>query len=115
MIKVRAQCSVRKALPGKMVLPDPVYPGGPLAMLRHRYPAVDLFASGPAPTPRFGASDCRCTTHLIYFAREPELRLGLGWSVIRRPKRSRMRSRWRTETHRPGRAASGDNRKAPLR
>ena len=51
MIKVRTRCSVRKALPGKMVLPHPVCPGGPLAMLRHRYPAVDLFALVPAPTP----------------------------------------------------------------
>jgi hypothetical protein len=49
----QAERSVRKALPGKMSLPDPVCPVGPVAMLRYRYPAVDLFAPVPAPTPSF--------------------------------------------------------------
>jgi Uri superfamily endonuclease len=33
------------------------------------------------PARRFGASDCRCASHLFYFAREPDLRLDAGWVV----------------------------------
>jgi Uri superfamily endonuclease len=36
-----------------------------------------------AATPGFGASDCRCTTHLVCFTGEPDLRLGPGWTVFR--------------------------------
>ena len=31
------------------------------------------------PAPRFGASDCRCATHLVHFVACPDLRLGSGW------------------------------------
>ena len=33
------------------------------------------------PVPRFGASDCRCLTHLFHFADEPDLRLDPSWTV----------------------------------
>ena len=37
------------------------------------------------PVPRFGASDCRCASHLIGFRRQPSLALGPGW-IERRPR-----------------------------
>jgi len=33
------------------------------------------------PVARFGASDCRCVTHLFHFADEPDLRLDPNWIV----------------------------------
>ena len=33
------------------------------------------------PIARFGASDCRCPTHLFHFAAEPAVQLDLTWSV----------------------------------
>ena len=37
---------------------------------------------GSQPVPRFGSSDCRCTTHLVYFAVEPNLQLDPDWLVV---------------------------------
>lgn len=35
------------------------------------------------PVPRFGASDCRCPTHLVHFDAEPDLCIGPGWVLTR--------------------------------
>lgn len=32
---------------------------------------AELLAGGRCPAPRFGASDCRCRSHLFYFAQPP--------------------------------------------
>ena len=37
---------------------------------------------GAQPVPRFGASDCRCTTHLVHFAVEPGLQIDPAWLVV---------------------------------
>jgi sugar fermentation stimulation protein A len=42
---------------------------------------VAALAGARAPAPRFGASDCRCATHLVYFESEPDLRLDSDWVV----------------------------------
>lgn len=34
-----------------------------------------------APVARFGASDCRCPTHLMHFAARPDLTLGPDWQL----------------------------------
>jgi len=36
--------------------------------------ALARLPGASAPIPRFGASDCRCPTHLIHFATPPDLR-----------------------------------------
>jgi Uri superfamily endonuclease len=47
---------------------------------------------GARPVLRFGASDCRCPSHLIGFSRRPGLRLGPGWIGLRlRPETSQGR------------------------
>jgi len=33
------------------------------------------------PVPRFGASDCRCLSHLIWFAQRPDAVTGCAWLV----------------------------------
>ena len=45
--------------------------------------AVAALPAAALPVPRFGASDCRCASHLVRFADEPDLRLGPEWVVIR--------------------------------
>lgn len=37
---------------------------------------------GTRPVPRFGSSDCRCRSHLVHFAYEPDLQLDSGWLVV---------------------------------
>ena len=39
-------------------------------------------AGGTRPVPRFGSSDCRCRSHLVHFAVEPNLQLGPEWLVV---------------------------------
>ena len=43
---------------------------------------VARLPGGSRPVPRFGSSDCRCTTHLVHFAVEPNLQLDPDWRVI---------------------------------
>ena len=45
--------------------------------------AVAQLPAATVPAPRFGASDCRCASHLLHFPREPELRLDPSWLVVR--------------------------------
>lgn len=37
---------------------------------------------GTRPVPRFGSSDCRCRSHLVHFAAEPDLQLDADWLVF---------------------------------
>jgi Uri superfamily endonuclease len=39
-------------------------------------------AGGARPAPRFGSSDCRCRSHLVHFASQPDLRLDQAWLVV---------------------------------
>lgn len=40
--------------------------------------AVRALATAATPVPRFGASDCRCPAHLVYFVDRPRLE-ALSW------------------------------------
>jgi Uri superfamily endonuclease len=44
---------------------------------------VAALAGASLPAPGFGASDCRCVTHLVSFAQEPDLRLDSAWIISR--------------------------------
>ncbi|MGE3271411.1 MAG: DUF123 domain-containing protein [Chloroflexota bacterium] len=41
--------------------------------------AVARLPGGRLPVPRFGASDCRCSAHLVSFQTAPDLTLGPDW------------------------------------
>ncbi len=44
------------------------------ATYEHRWAAVLLaLPDATLPVPRFGASDCRCPAHLVFFPKKPEL------------------------------------------
>lgn len=53
-----------------------------------------LLASRAAsqPAPRFGASDCRCPTHLLHFTNPPDLQLSPAWSVLAAPPGAEVRA-----------------------
>jgi sugar fermentation stimulation protein A len=44
--------------------------------------AVAGLPAAALAVPRFGASDCRCVSHLVGFPDEPDLRLDPEWTVI---------------------------------
>lgn len=41
--------------------------------LEHRWAACLADMPGATPVPKFGCSDCRCESHLFYFAARPDL------------------------------------------
>jgi Uri superfamily endonuclease len=45
--------------------------------------AIAGLSGASIPVPRFGASDCRCSAHLIHFAAPPDLTGALGARVSR--------------------------------
>jgi sugar fermentation stimulation protein A len=42
-------------------------------------------AGGSQPAPRFGSSDCRCHSHLVFFAAMPDLHLDPDWQILTLP------------------------------
>jgi Uri superfamily endonuclease len=40
---------------------------------------------GQQLVPRFGSTDCRCRSHLVYFEHAPDLRLDSTWQVVVAP------------------------------
>jgi Uri superfamily endonuclease len=58
---------------------------GPMRLECATAARVATLPGASQPTARFGASDCRCATHLFHFDYEPDVQLDACWEVSAGP------------------------------